>query len=122
VEGTPETVDMTGMDDDDDDEDGSWTQEDFMPEERVLGKRKSASPNAEPGPACPICMKPLQAGASNQALNDHIDVCLNREAIVAAGGTLDEGSSTTKTKRPKKGATSTTATKGTMLNWLTSKK
>jgi len=29
VEGTPETVDMTGMDDDDDDEDGSWTQEDF---------------------------------------------------------------------------------------------
>jgi len=111
---------MTGLEDEDEEE-RSWTQDDFMPEETVLGKRKSVSPKPEPGPTCPICRQPLRHGTSNQALNDHIDMCLNREAIEAAGGKVDDRDATTKTKRPKKG-TSTIATKGTMLSWLTTKK
>lgn len=36
------------------------------------------------GPTCPICSKALGPGTSNQGLNDHIDWCLNRDAIADA--------------------------------------
>ncbi|WVF71330.1 hypothetical protein IAT40_006133 [Kwoniella sp. CBS 6097] len=50
----------------------------------VLGKRKASDPSHLLGPVCPICDKALGAGVSNQGLNEHIDWCLNRDAIRAA--------------------------------------
>ncbi len=54
-----------------------------------LGKRKKPLATAAImdhllGPICPICAKALGPSASNQALNDHIDWCLNKDAISEA--------------------------------------
>jgi DNA polymerase kappa len=50
------------------------------------GKRKAhlVPPGHTLGPICPICAKRLGPTTSNQALNDHIDWCLNRDAISEA--------------------------------------
>ncbi|ORY32874.1 hypothetical protein BCR39DRAFT_522235 [Naematelia encephala] len=45
-----------------------------------LGKRSHTL-----GPVCPICAKALGPTTSNTGLNEHIDWCLNREAIEEAG-------------------------------------
>jgi hypothetical protein len=65
---------------DEEDADGVWEAEDFMPED---GSRSATAPDP---PVCPICQERLARGTTNQALNDHIDLCLNSEAIEAAGG------------------------------------
>lgn len=57
-------------------------------------------------PECPLCLRTLPAGTTNQALNDHIDLCLNREAIANATG--DTGT----VKKKKQGP------KDTMMDWL----
>ncbi|WVQ99536.1 hypothetical protein IAU59_006672 [Kwoniella sp. CBS 9459] len=53
----------------------------------ILGKRKASDPSHLLGPVCPICDKALGAGVSNQGLNEHIDWCLNRDAIREASTT-----------------------------------
>ncbi|OCF41902.1 DNA polymerase kappa subunit [Kwoniella heveanensis CBS 569] len=54
------------------------------PSAGVLGKRKASDQAHLLGPICPICDKALGAGVSNQGLNEHIDWCLNRDAIKEA--------------------------------------
>ena len=54
------------------------------------GKRKEMSAGPEGnahslGPTCPVCIKALGPSTSNQGLNDHIDWCLNKDAITEAG-------------------------------------
>lgn len=71
------------------------------------------------GPACPICSKRLGPSTSNTDLNDHIDWCLNRDAIENAGMPTPKKAriaDTAKRKRPKE------IGKGTMLAWLKKEK
>jgi hypothetical protein len=70
-------------------------REEYQLSTKVLGKRKSPTPASASssrhttahvhtlGPICPICSKALGAGTSNQGLNEHIDWCLNQDAIEA---------------------------------------
>ena len=56
----------------------------------LLGKRKTSNTNSGEknhllGPICPICAKVLGPSTSNQGLNDHVDWCLNKDAITEAG-------------------------------------
>ena len=116
-------------------------EEDFFPPKEgndadglpfsILGKPKE-SPAASAGkghllgPICPICAKALGPSTSNQGLNDHIDWCLNQEAIFAASKqtpkrTRGSGEDDTAKRKPllqdkakKKGDE-----KGSMLGWLT---
>ena len=52
----------------------------------ALGKRKAPSAASAHllGPICPICAKALGPSTSNQGLNEHIDWCLNKDAVSAA--------------------------------------
>jgi DNA polymerase kappa len=50
------------------------------------------------GPVCPLCSKALGPGTSNSELNQHIDMCLNRDALGA-------GSMSPKPKRPSSSGT-----------------
>jgi DNA polymerase kappa len=78
-----------------------------MPEQNDVERiRQDLAPT---GPTCPICTQTLPQGTSNQALNDHVDQCLNRDVIEAAG---DRSSSDSTSIQAKK------ETKGTMLSWL----
>lgn len=80
------------------------------------------------GPMCPICNRDIGLEASNADLNEHIDLCLNRDAFSAeltpspkkrsAGGRDDQrpakkgkGKSSTN-KGDKRGG------KGSVLEWL----
>ncbi|TYJ58644.1 hypothetical protein B9479_000480 [Cryptococcus floricola] len=68
----------------DDDDDPIFVES--HPSSHILGKRKSPTPSTDvpspsPGPACPICGQHLPGGTSNHELNDHVDWCLNKDAI-----------------------------------------
>ncbi|KAK4689989.1 DNA polymerase kappa, partial [Tremellales sp. Uapishka_1] len=106
----------------DDNELQEWKEEsDFLPpaNEQVLGKRKSTSPDAMPttekkhtlGPVCPICAKTLGPSTSNQGLNEHIDRCLNTEAI-------SEASKRTPKKKRKEKDKISGPVAGSMMEWL----
>ncbi|KAK8864554.1 hypothetical protein IAR55_001804 [Kwoniella newhampshirensis] len=120
-----EVYDLTGEDDE---------EEVQSPETSdALGKRKSPSLL---GPICPICSKSLGAGTSNQDLNDHIDWCLNKDAISEASKRspnvkIDAGKDREKKRlkqekdRPGGAATGKKhigggANSGGMLDWLKS--
>lgn len=129
-----DVVDLAQLDDDDAVDE--WTGEDdqMSPDEgsesdrkaaSVLGKRKtSPSPMAETshllGPICPICSKALGPATSNNGLNDHIDWCLNKDAISEASKRSPkkakgvEGGDTAK----KKGGGRGMSTRGGMMDWL----
>lgn len=99
----------------------------------TIKKRKSPSPTREApspaaGPICPICGQTLDAGTSNQQLNEHLDWCLNKDAIREASrvspvaqkkakiGRTNESTSSNirglaKKDRPK-------GEKGTIASWL----
>lgn len=85
------------LDDDEDEPD----EDDFVPND------KSLAPSHLLGPLCPICGKTLGLGTSNQALNDHIDLCLNKDAI----GEASKPTPKKPKKDPDKG-------KGSMRAWL----
>jgi len=53
-------------------------------------KKRGNSPSHLLGPICPICSKTLGMGTSNQGLNEHIDWCLNRDAIRGASSNGEE--------------------------------
>ncbi|WWC89166.1 uncharacterized protein L201_004084 [Kwoniella dendrophila CBS 6074] len=92
------------------------------PPTSTLGKRKSLEvdkPSHLLGPVCPICNKALGPGTSNTGLNEHIDWCLNKDAISEASKRSPVKKIKTDNKVgnrniPKKGKDG----KGTMLSWL----
>ncbi|KAI9639378.1 uncharacterized protein MKK02DRAFT_35023 [Dioszegia hungarica] len=97
-EPTPEPIDLSLEDDDDELEEG-----DFVPpvtKDHLLG------------PVCPICGKALGPGTSNQDLNEHIDWCLNKDAIGEAKKRTP--------KKPKKDPDKKEP-KGSMMAWLKGK-
>ncbi|WRT66532.1 uncharacterized protein IL334_003491 [Kwoniella shivajii] len=119
-------IDMTDLDDDMDSPAISESEDSSIT--NTTGKRKSLSTNTHLlGPICPICNKALGPSTSNQGLNDHIDWCLNKDAIQEASkktpkkmkiekkGIGDDTISRTVESKKKGGGN---GTKGTMLNWL----
>jgi len=68
---------------DEDDEDKAIDETDFLPDPGLRGSVKRKSDHLL-GPSCPICAATLGPSTSNQELNDHIDLCLNRDAISQA--------------------------------------
>ncbi|WVQ74022.1 hypothetical protein IAR50_003603 [Cryptococcus sp. DSM 104548] len=85
---TPELEDDVEIYNDSDDDDDPVFVESHPPS-HILGKRKSPTPSLDvpspsAGPACPICGQNLPEGTSNQELNDHVDWCLNKDAIKEA--------------------------------------
>nr|XP_018262802.1 DNA polymerase kappa subunit [Kwoniella dejecticola CBS 10117]OBR84960.1 DNA polymerase kappa subunit [Kwoniella dejecticola CBS 10117] len=112
-----EVLDMTL----DDDQDGSPAPNETLtpPPTSALGKRKSSENDKSHllGPVCPICSKALGAGTSNIGLNEHIDWCLNKDAISEASK-----KSPVKKARLENGVQAKKAKeKGTMLDWLKKK-
>lgn len=114
-------------------------QEDFLPavegmnSDTVatlhLGKRKelptaSAAKNHLLGPICPICSKALGPSTSNQGLNDHVDWCLNKDAISSASKRTPKkakgsgGDSTAKRKPESSTAKKKGDGKSAMMGWL----
>lgn len=104
-------------------------ESDFVPPTGL--KRKLDSHTL--GPVCPICAKALGPSTSNQDLNDHVDWCLNKDAISQASkrtpkkakrqrveGVGDEGESGKKRADPngKEGRGSKQQEKGSMMSWL----
>lgn len=96
-------------------------------------KRKSPSPTREApspaaGPTCPICGQMLDPGTSNQQLNDHVDWCLNKDAIKEASRVSPVAQKKAKIERAFKNSSSTgsgpakkgrpTGEKGTISSWL----
>jgi len=109
---------------DEEDEDVAVEESDFMPNEKGLGKPPPPSRHLL-GPICPICAKALGPSTSNQDLNDHVDWCLNRDAISEASkktpkrvkreyvdGPVDDRARKKGTKDMKPGT-------GMMSSWLT---
>ena len=90
-------IDLAALDEED--EDQAVDEDDFMPAQQDMddagrnGKRKS---DHLLGPSCPICGESLGPSTSNQELNDHVDWCLNKDAIQQAGKVTPK-----KPKRPK---------------------
>ena len=64
------------------------------------------------GPACPICGHALGPGTSNQELNDHVDMCLNKDAIAAASKATPKKAKRAHSPPPM------TESGGGMLQWL----
>lgn len=89
---------------DDEERDLDWTDEkqllrssqrlaeddELVLEDEVSAKKRAKSPAHVLGPICPICSKTLGMGTSNQDLNEHIDWCLNRDAVRKATVTADD--------------------------------
>jgi DNA polymerase kappa len=113
-------IDITTLDDNDG---ADLQEEDFLPQDDHLaterpGKRKSpvSTPSHTLGPVCPICAKALGPSTSNQGLNEHIDWCLNKDAIVEAGaGATKKARSETPEMTRGSGKP---AGKGSMLDWF----
>lgn len=110
---TPEVVDLL----DSDDEDFERSPVIDSPAERSESGAWPESLRPPEGPACPICGEHLPPETSNQELNDHVDLCLNRHAIGDAAGPSprkkprrDSREASKKGKDPPK--------KGSMLAWL----
>lgn len=107
--------------------------DDFKIRPATTKKRKSPSPTRDApsptaGPICPICGQALDAGTSNQQLNDHVDWCLNKDAIKEASrvspvakkkakiGRTSERTSSNVTGPSKKDGSK--GEKGTISSWL----
>lgn len=106
----PEVIDLAQLDDDDEEE--ILEEGDFVPigtEIESIGKRKR---DHLLGPSCPICGTTLGPATSNQELNDHVDMCLNKDAIAAAGKATPK-----KVKRARPPAPPPESGTG-MLQWL----
>jgi DNA polymerase kappa len=76
-----EIIDLAQMDEDD--EDKAIDESDFLPDPGLRGSVKRKSDHLL-GPSCPICGDILGPSTSNQELNDHVDLCLNKDAISQA--------------------------------------
>lgn len=117
-----EVVDLSHLDDEDIDRFiGHEDDHHELVKESSLGKRKSPTPTSAHllGPSCPVCSKALGPGASNQALNEHIDWCLNKDAISEASKRTPKKATANRpdtAKRKKVGGSE--EAKGSMLNWL----
>ena len=89
------------------------------------GKRKAQEDHLS-GPSCPICSTHLSPSTSNQDLNNHIDRCLNKDAIKDAKRTPKkakgiDGSDTGKRKSFSKQDTAKKKSgtdRGSMMGWL----
>ncbi|KAL7423654.1 hypothetical protein Q5752_001235 [Cryptotrichosporon argae] len=91
-----EVVDLSGME-----EEEPLDEADYLPPDPAgpaaasdmktaeLGASRSGDTRSA-GPVCPICAKALGAGTTNDKLNEHVDWCLNREAIKEASGSGGE--------------------------------
>jgi DNA polymerase kappa len=100
---------------DEDDEDKPTEETDFLPDPGYRGPVKRKQDHLL-GPSCPICGATLGPSTSNQELNDHIDYCLNRDAISQAS------KRTPKKARPadtiKEKVKGDGVKDGAMLQWL----
>lgn len=102
---------------DEEDEEQATEEGDFVPAAALGpshpdGKRKR---DHLLGPSCPICGDVLGPFSSNQELNDHVDWCLNKDAIRKAGQATPK-----KAKRPKPPDRQREGDRG-MLQWLNRK-
>lgn len=105
-----EVIDLAQLDEDDDEE--VMEEGDFMPPDADIESTSKRKRDHLLGPSCPICGDTLGPTTSNQELNDHVDMCLNKDAIVAASKATPK-----KTKRAR--APAPAAESGTgMLQWL----
>jgi DNA polymerase kappa len=77
-----EVIDLAQLDEDDEDE--VLEEGDFMPAVAEVESTSKRKRDHLLGPSCPICGETLGPTTSNQELNDHVDMCLNKDAIVAA--------------------------------------
>lgn len=125
MDGLPESevVDLQESDDDDDDEiiftgeldsPGSFT-------ERAVPGVAAPQPDVkttDSGPSCPICGMALGKDASNQELNDHVDLCLNREAIGDAAKPSPQKKPRSNSGGTGKNDRRQQPPKGSMLAWL----
>jgi DNA polymerase kappa len=68
------------------------------------------------GPSCPICSATLGPGTSNQELNDHVDYCLNKDAITQASKRTPKKARPSETKRDP--ANGKDGEGGSMMQWL----
>lgn len=115
-----DVIDMTGLDAPEDPAD-----EHEQTGEETPGQSPDTELDPSPqigGPVCPICNRNLGPETSNADLNEHIDLCLNRDAFSAeltpspkkrsAGGNNDHRP----TKKGKSKASS--KGKGSVLDWL----
>lgn len=119
--GAPDIVNLADLDDD-----VEWTDEnDFRPPDeddpaRLKRKAETLEEQHLLGPVCPICSKALGPSTSNQGLNEHIDSCLNKDAIHEAAKRSpkqlkrDVGDKPGGAKEKGKGQ----AKKGSMMAWL----
>lgn len=78
-----EVIDLAQLDEDDEEE--TMEEGDFMPVSADIESTSKRKRDHLLGPSCPICGDTLGPTTSNQELNDHVDMCLNKDAIVAAG-------------------------------------
>jgi DNA polymerase kappa len=73
-----EAIDMTILDDDDDGYPKPDTRDGSVAESPPPAE---LDPSPSQGPLCPICNRMLHASTTNAELNEHIDLCLNRDAF-----------------------------------------
>lgn len=99
-----DVIDLAQLDEDD--EDQAIDETDFLPDPGNRGSVKRKQEHSL-GPSCPICSATLGPSTSNQELNDHIDFCLNRDAISEASK-----------RTPKKARPAENQSGGAMLQWL----
>jgi DNA polymerase kappa len=121
---TPGAHDIVNLADLDDDIE--WTDEnDFRPPDEddppsLKRKAQTLDENHLLGPVCPICSKALGPSTSNQGLNEHIDSCLNKDAIQEAAKRSPKKSKRDVGDKPggirEKGKGQ--AKKGSMMAWL----
>lgn len=125
-------IDITQLGDDAA-QDGIGSPSNTEGDETVTGRSPSIELDPSPrigGPVCPICNRGLGPETSNADLNEHLDLCLNRDAFSAEltpspkkrwAGTQDDPrpakkANTSKSKRKSKGAQQ--GGKGSVLEWL----
>lgn len=105
-----EVIDLAQLDEDDAEE--VMEEGDFIPAATDIQATSKRKRDHLLGPSCPICGNTLGPTTSNQELNDHVDMCLNKDAIVAAGKATPK-----KTKRSRPPAPPPESGTG-MLQWL----
>jgi hypothetical protein len=104
-------IDLAQMDEDEDDEAKALDETDFLPDPGLRGSVKRKADHLL-GPSCPICDATLGPSTSNQELNDHVDLCLNRDAISQAS------KRTPKKSRPMAEPKKAVEKSGGMMDWL----
>lgn len=107
-----DVIDLAQLDQDD--EEHAIEEDDFVPVIAATDEAPDSKRKREHllGPACPLCGSTLGPSTSNQELNDHIDLCLNKDAIAQASKATPQ-----KTKRVKPSVRIPDASSG-MLQWL----